>query len=125
MITFELPWPPKELSPNAGTGWHWSRKHKIGKKYKNDCGWAILNHKHSGDLPLIASRDRRLVLHITFHPPTRHRNDKDNLIARFKYGQDAIAGQADLDDSKFEVSHDIGEPVKGGRVTVEVLRWAK
>lgn len=120
-MKFTLPWPPKELSPNKKHA-HWAQLHRARKKYKEDCGWAILENTDSGMLTIIAKRDRELDLVVTFHPPDRRRHDRDNLIGRFKPGQDALALAALLDDSKFTVTYrPIGEPVKGGQVVVEVL----
>ena len=34
MITVRLPWPPKELSPNARV--HWARKAGVSQKYRQD-----------------------------------------------------------------------------------------
>ena len=40
MISVELPWPDKLLSPNARP--HWSRKARAVKAAKHDAGWAAL-----------------------------------------------------------------------------------
>lgn len=54
---------------------------------------------------------------IMFHPPNRQSRDKDNLIARFKAGQDGLAEAMGVDDAEFnDVPRDIGEVVKGGAV---------
>ena len=36
--TVILPWPPKELSPNAAL--HWAKKSKVKKVYRQTC-WAL------------------------------------------------------------------------------------
>lgn len=56
---------------------------------------------------------------VTFRPPDRRARDLDNLVASFKAGQDGIALALDVDDSGFNPSHEIGDPVKGGAVVVE------
>jgi hypothetical protein len=35
-MTLHLPWPPKELSPNARV--HWAKKSKAAKAYRLQCG---------------------------------------------------------------------------------------
>ncbi len=37
MLTLTLPWPPKELSPNARQ--HWSKLAKTKKAYRDACAW--------------------------------------------------------------------------------------
>lgn len=104
-------YPPKELSPNARV--HRAVLAKKKSSYKNDCHIiAKMN------LPLIEHYE--IPLKITFHPRTAHKVDKDNCIAAFKAGQDGIANAWGVDDSRFDPQYDIGEPVKGGRVVVEV-----
>ena len=36
-LTLTLPWPPKELSPNARQ--HWSKLAKAKKAYRDACAW--------------------------------------------------------------------------------------
>jgi hypothetical protein len=57
----------------------------------------------------------------TFFPPDRQPRDEDNLKARCKAIYDGIADAIGIDDRHFR--HQpvvIGEPVKGGRVVVEL-----
>jgi crossover junction endodeoxyribonuclease RusA len=42
------------------------------------------------------------------------------MIASHKAAQDGIADALGIDDSKFECSYRLGEPVKGGAVRVEI-----
>jgi hypothetical protein len=44
----------------------------------------------------------------------------DNRIAQFKAGQDGIAQALAVDDSRFEPTYRRGDPVKGGKVVVEI-----
>ena len=104
----ELPWPPKELSPNARV--HWAIKARAAKKYRLEC-WAIFSC-HRAWL-----RGRR-SFSLTFHPPSRLRIDLDNCVARVKYLIDAMADLTGIDDSEFALTICKGEPRKGGAVFV-------
>lgn len=111
MITVTLPWPPKELSPNARL--HWAQKTKHTKAYRKAC-WA----------QALACGIRRNAAHpvpvqmtVEFIPPDRRSYDKDNLIGRMKAGFDGLADAMGVDDKHFEqtflpVSKDIGGMVK-------------
>lgn len=103
--TAKLPWPQPILSPNARG--HWAPKHKAFQAYKNACGWALIG----AGIRRISAPD--LKIHITFYRPTKARHDKDNLIGRFKAGQDAIATQTGIDDAYFDVSHEIATETGG------------
>lgn len=110
MIT--LPWPPKQLSPNART--HWANKARITKKYRADC--YLLTKAGSLTMPA-----ERAVLWLTFCPPDRRRRDDDNLIAAFKAGRDGLAEALGIDDSALSLLVQIGEPTKGGAVRVALI----
>lgn len=61
-----------------------------------------------------------LPMRWTFHPPRAGRFDRDNAVGRCKALQDGIADALGIDDSRFVPTYLIGEPVKGGRVVVEI-----
>lgn len=106
-MIIELPWPPKVLSPNKRA--HWATKAVAAKKYKNDC------------LVMLASQRPELTkkFSIIFCPPNNIRRDRDNVIAAFKYGQDALAHYWGVDDSEFEINYKpFGDVIKHGRVLV-------
>lgn len=110
MIT--LPWPPKELSPNARV--HRMVKARQAKLYKEAC-WALAREKNSRPPP------GRVHLKITFYPPTRQRRDLDNLLASIKAGIDGVAMAWQIDDELFRpITIDIAEHV-GGMVKIEVV----
>lgn len=58
-----LPWPPKELSPNARC--HWAKLAKAKKTYRAACAWQA---KVQGAKPIMVDK---LHLTLTFHAPTR------------------------------------------------------
>lgn len=112
-MKYTLPWPPKELSPNARL--HWAKKAGAVKAYKNACIWTM---EAAGTGYMLGASKFKVV----FCPPSKRRMDADNLVSRFKAGFDALAFVTGVDDSKFEWTYVRGEPVKGGAVVVEVLK---
>ena len=111
-ITLTLPWPPKELSPNART--HWRIKAPITKAYKTAC-WALA--LESGIKA--PATEGRLHLWITFYPPDRRHRDDDNMIASFKAGRDGLALALGIDDKRF-VTHPFVSEQIGGMVKVRI-----
>jgi crossover junction endodeoxyribonuclease RusA len=106
-----LPWPPKDLSPNARV--HFMALSRAKKKYRMQC---YLLAKAAG---LRASG--RVSLAIEFRPPTRRNRDDDNLVASFKAGRDGLADALGINDNLFSMLPPvIGEPIAGGAVIVRV-----
>jgi crossover junction endodeoxyribonuclease RusA len=111
-----LPWPPKELSPNARL--HWRAVHKAKAAYKDQCHyWILEQRKKLRDVEL---SDGRIPLLITISPPDRRKRDRDNLQSSLKYALDSLAIRLGVDDYLFDPSYTFGEPVEGGRVTVRI-----
>lgn len=111
MIDMTLPWPPKELSPNARV--HWRQKHKHAKAYRRTCGLIAL----ALDAPRLSGKK---YFWVTFCPPNRRSYDDDNLLARFKAGRDGVADGLGIDDKNFVTTINIGKPVPGGAVRVHI-----
>lgn len=108
-----LPWPPRELSPNARI--HWAKKSKITKAYRN---MARVLTMQAG---LVAPEEGRILLVLEFVPPSRRSYDDDNLIARFKAGRDGIADALGVDDKRFTTQFWLrSEPVTDGAVIAEI-----
>lgn len=109
-----LPWPDKLLHPNARV--HWAKKAKAVKAARMAACWyasiAFPGRKPNWSGAKIA---------VTFNPPDKRRRDLDGMIASHKAAQDGIADALDIDDSKFECSYRMGDPIKGGSVRVEIL----
>lgn len=62
-----------------------------------------------------------LALSLTFCPPDKRRRDLDNLLAAMKPDFDGVSQALGVDDQLFEpLTLRRGEPVKGGRVVLEV-----
>jgi crossover junction endodeoxyribonuclease RusA len=111
--TLEIPWPPPELSPNARL--HWRAHSKAKKLYKDLCAWQLLGQPRPN-----VDHNSRIPITITLSPPDNRRRDRDNMQAALKYGLDCIAYRMGVDDNRFDPSYRFADPVKGGRVKVEV-----
>lgn len=64
----------------------------------------------------------RVSVGYVFLPPDGRRRDLDNVIGTTKAISDGIAAHIGVDDSKWTLAYEFGEPVKGGKVIVN-LRW--
>lgn len=109
-----LPWPAKELSPNARG--HWAPKARAARKARMDAFYATKAAKVgivAGEVPI--------TLRIEFCPPDKRKRDADNMLASCKNFFDGIADALSVNDSFFRHQVFIAEPVKGGRVTVSIL----
>ena len=111
-MQIELPWPPKELSPNARI--HWAALARAKKAYRHACAVSA----RSQGLGRVDAQ--KLHLSLTFFAPTRRAYDLDNALARMKAGLDGLADVLAVDDSRWALHIERGDPVKGGRVVVEV-----
>lgn len=107
-----LPWPPKGLSPNSRL--HHHALARIKRDYRTDCAWLAKAAK------LTAAGAQRVKVSITFLPPDRRPRDTDNMLASIKAGLDGLSDALGVDDSRWTLTISRGEPVKGGRVDIEV-----
>jgi crossover junction endodeoxyribonuclease RusA len=108
-----LPWPPSSLSPNART--HWAVKAKATRKARRDAYYAA---REAGLGGMTGDEFR---LKTIFNPPARYGYDEDNLKARCKALYDGISDALGFDDKLFRHEPvEIGDPVKGGSVRVEI-----
>lgn len=112
----ELPWPPRQLSPNARE--HWGTLAKVKKSYRARCAGIA---RVAGVRALVTGKDA-LGVHLTFLPPDRRPRDWDNLVASMKAGLDGLADALGVDDSRWRLSFEVDRQtvVKGGKVLVEV-----
>lgn len=97
MLTLTLPWPPKELSPNARK--HWRGLAKAKKAYRDACRVETLLQCRPGYLRL----PERMHLTMDFVPPDRRKRDRDNLVASMKAGLDGVADALGINDERFAV----------------------
>ena len=110
----ELPYPPKELSPNSGQKMHYMKKARITKNYRELIAWNMKAKLLDGN------EDYPTNFKITFYPRSSLA-DKDNAIASFKAGQDGMQDALGINDREFNIEYELGRPVKGGKVVVEII----
>ena len=108
MLTLTLDWPDRNLSPNARP--HWAAKARAVKAAREQAKYLLLAAMQGGRV------GDKLAMTWTFHPPTRRRYDRDNLVAACKSYQDGIADALGLDDSRFAPTYQFGDVAAGGRV---------
>lgn len=109
-MRIELPWPPKELSPNARL--HWAKLAKAKKAYRAECAYLAIAQ---GIRKVEADK---LHLSLTFFAPTRRAYDLDNALARMKAGLDGLADVLGVDDSRWSLSIARGDKTGGSVVVV-------
>lgn len=109
-----LPWPPKELSPNARL--HWAKLAKAKKAYRQHCQLLALEAGIRGPVP-----DDRLHVELTFYPPDRRHRDQDNMLAAMKSGLDGLADALRIDDRNFKTTFEVAEQI-GGMVKVSITK---
>ncbi|WP_417814075.1 hypothetical protein [Thalassospira alkalitolerans] len=109
-MQIKLPWPHKDLSPNARV--HHHALARVKAAYKEACIW---DSKAQG-----LSRMALDALHvsITFCAPDNRRRDLDNMLASVKAAVDAISFVTGVDDSKWTIAIRKGE--KGGYVLFDI-----
>lgn len=110
MIT--LPWPAKELSPNARV--HFRTKAAATKAYREQAYWLAKKD------PLTMPAEGGIALRFDFHPPDKRRRDLDNMLASIKAAVDGIADAHEVNDQRFGFWLSREAPVKGGRIVVSV-----
>ena len=110
-LTVDLPWPPKELTPNFKRRKHWSFSLKPTKAYRSTC-----------HILALAAGAKRVSppfgMMVTFFPPDRRKRDDDGMIGAFKAGRDGVADALGVDDHIFRPTYSFGDPVPGGKITV-------
>lgn len=111
MMQVTLPWPPKELSPNARV--HWSKRSKTAATYRHACYMLALEAGAKTGIPW----DGDVHVWIDFYPPDRRHRDDDNMISAFKSGRDGIAQALGVDDKRFRI-HPYVKSEIGGMVKV-------
>lgn len=109
-----IPWPPRQLSPNARV--HWAIRSRSAKRYRQLCYLAAQRAGARAADP----EPKAVQVFITFLPPDRRRRDWDNLLASLKHGLDGVAQAFGVDDRIFRPRLEVGEPVKGGAVQLEI-----
>lgn len=107
-----LPWPARELSPNARS--HFHAKARIAKAYREHAYWLA---KMS---PLEIPEDGEIVLRLDFYPPDKRRRDLDGMLSSLKSALDGIADAHSVNDHRFGFTLHRNDPVENGRVIVSI-----
>lgn len=111
-MKLDLPWPPRELSPNARI--HYMALAKAKKAYMDQVSWAAFGSNPNWT-------KEYMPIKLTFHPPSKRHYDLDGLLSRCKSGLDQLAIMWKINDKNFRpILIDFGEPVKDGKVVIEV-----
>ena len=122
MLTIELPWPPRELSPNARV--HWTAKAESSQTAKAQGCYLMMglmqSHDWIKDEPIyVVGKDCEATY--TFHPPDKRKRDIDNFLAMMKNYQDGVCAALGIDDSRIKRTViEWGAVVKGGKVTLRL-----
>ena len=111
MTEIVLPWPPKELSPNARA--HWTVSAKAKKAYRAACYLLAKQSKVAIDWT------GEVHAWIDFYPPDRRHRDDDNMVAAFKAGRDGMADAMGLDDKRFRIHPYVKDEI-GGMVKIRI-----
>jgi crossover junction endodeoxyribonuclease RusA len=119
IVDIQLPWPPRELSPNARL--HWAMVYRAKAKYRDHC-WALTREQNPPAVPPAIP----LQLDLTFVPPDRRSYDSDNLLARMKSGIDGLADALMIDDKRFrKSSSSVSADSVGGFVHVRIYPYSQ
>jgi crossover junction endodeoxyribonuclease RusA len=113
MITLNLPWPDKRLSPNARGDWHVKEE---PRKSAKEIGVLLTRDLYAQDVDNLPID---LKMWVTFHPPRNGRYDLDNALSKCKHYLDGVFEGIGRDDSEVsEIVLKRGKPLKGGMITI-------
>jgi crossover junction endodeoxyribonuclease RusA len=114
-MELHLPWPHKDLSPNARV--HWARKAKAVRTSRSIAFYDTVRARRIKDMVAAA---KGLSVYYVFYPADNRRRDLDNLIASTKAYTDGIAQALGVDDSTFKLGYRMGAPCKPACVVVTI-----
>lgn len=117
MIRVELPWPPRELHPNARA--HWTKKANAARKARSDAFWATTEVVDYADRCRLHDAFSLLVK-VKFCPPDKRRRDVDGMLSNIKAYLDGISDAIEIDDSHWDIAIQRGEVCPNGGVLVEL-----
>lgn len=115
-----LPWPDSKLSPNGRA--HRKRVASVKAKARKDAAYLTFDamQKHLATKSHFQG-EARLPFRVTFYPPDKRHRDDDNMIGSFKAYRDGIADALGVNDRQFRPEYVFADPVKPGRVEVEII----
>lgn len=115
MIAIDLPWPPRELHPNARVHWAVRSKHA---KQSRALAWGLTLaagiRRNDPDIP------QSIKATLVFRAPDNRRRDLDGMLSNCKSLIDGVADVIGVDDSKWEIALRREAKVKGGSVRIEL-----
>jgi crossover junction endodeoxyribonuclease RusA len=91
-MTFTLPLPPRELSPNARV--HWRRKATVTAAYRSHAKHVAWSVTPASQRPGWTEARAEIVV----YAPDRRRRDRDNLMASLKAAWDGLVDAGILAD---------------------------
>lgn len=94
MIRIELPYPDKDLNPNARL--HWAKLAKAKNTAREYACVMTMARLQEANVTFKAP----VSVAIQFYPPDRRKRDDDNVIASFKAYRDGIADALGIDDNR-------------------------
>ena len=115
MISIDLPWPSRDLHPNARV--HWAKKARATKKARSDaaiCTRAAGIRRNDPDIP------QALKVTVIFYPPNNHKHDIDGCLSALKPSLDGVADVIGVDDSKWSIALRKDKVREGGAVRLEL-----
>ena len=113
-MIIDLPWPSRDLHPNARV--HWARKAKAAKRARADAAWIA----RAAGLRHLNEAVELVTVTTTFAPPDNRRRDLDGMLSAIKPYLDGIADVIGIDDSTWSIAIRRDAPRRGGSVRVEI-----
>ena len=110
--TVVMPWPSRDLHPNARV--HWSRRAKAAKQARNDAAWTA----HAAGIRKIEAE--ALAVTAIFTPPDHRPRDIDGMLSSIKSYLDGIADAIGVDDSKWRIAIRRDAPAGPGSVHITI-----
>ena len=111
--TVTLPWPSKDLSPNARV--HWSVKSKAAKALRKSAYVLTLEAGAAVDW------EGDVHLFVDYYPPDRRARDVDNCIASSKAIFDGVADALGVNDRRFRLHPNLRLDI-GGMVKIKIVQ---
>lgn len=117
-MRIEISWPNPKLMPNRAIGRSWVSAYAFRQQYKEEA-FALAREAMT---PGCCPTDAYYLVEITFHAPDRRTRDLDGLFSALKSALDGVATALGVNDARFaKYVLARGQPVKGGRVVIELL----
>lgn len=110
-MTLVLPWPPRELHPNARP--HHLAKARATKAYRTQAHWIAKAAE------IATPNTDEIMLEVRFFPPS-NRGDTDGMFAACKAAFDGIADAMAVNDRRFAFTVRRREPSKNGAVFIDI-----